>query len=1000
MTDQFSSRFPLPVNPESAESRLKDFIQSCIDRGLTEVEKVLAKKQNSDLLRSILVDSPYLSTLISKNQSFFVKLMEGSPDDCLEDINRELADLLPEKIETEKLKGHLRTAKARVALLTAWGDLSGQWPLPRITGTLSHFAETCLKLSVDHLIAKAVAAGDLELTGGADTPSGNSGYTVLGMGKLGGRELNYSSDIDLIVLFDQDIVRYTGRKSAKDLFVRITRSLVNIMQDRTAEGYVFRTDLRLRPDPGAMPVAMSMAAAETYYQSVGLNWERAAMIKARPVAGDLLAGQEFLDRIRGFVWRKHLDYAALEDIYAIKKLIHKHHKHGDIALAGQDIKLGPGGIREIEFFAQIHQLISGGREPALRVAPTCTALDVLVEEGHLEQEDNQILQTAYVYFRTLEHRLQMINDDQTHSIPERPEDIYRIARFMGFENVDEFDKATLFHLEKVHGLFDDLLKDSRQTPDSTAEQELQFPAGDYHPETMEVIRQNGFTDPQGAYDIIQNWLLGRYRACRTERARNILRGLIVHILEAFSHSDNPDGALRRFDDFLSKLPSGVQLFAFINAHPWLLELLTEIMVSAPSLSEQLARRPLLLDAVLTPDFFTSFPEREELEESLSVLLETARDFQDVLDIMRKWANEQKFQIGVQILRNVIDARTSGKLLTTLAEVVVSRMLREVMKEFAIKHGNISGGTFCILAMGKLGGYELTTTSDLDLVFIYDAGETSGFSDGQKSLSVNHYFARLGQNVINALTALTGEGKLYEVDMRLRPSGNAGPIAVNLSTFNEYQEGKAWTWEHMALTRARPIAGDDVLSEKVRTAIYTILTHKNRDQENLLFEVSKMRNRMRQEFKTDNLWAVKHMRGGLVDIEFICQYLLLAHASTKPGILSTNTLEFLEKVAGEKVITREVADILSSATLLMQKVQLILRLCVGSASKSENKPPALVKILLQRTGTGSLEELEEKIRHAQAGVYGIYEEIIEKPASSMLPPAPVTPLGNPVDQATD
>ena len=997
MTNRFSVPLPLPSDEATSDKKLVDFIQLCLDRGLTDFEKLLARDHNRDLLRAILSNSPYLSTLAARHPDFLADLLSSSPDNCLLALESELEVLDPRAIDTDSLKQILRLGKAKVALLTGWADLSGTWPLPRITGTLSWFAETSVRLAVDHLIFQAISRGDLEAGENAPSPSWNSGYTVLGMGKLGGRELNYSSDIDLIVLFDQDVVRYTGRKSPGDLFIKITRNLVNIMQDRTADGYVFRTDLRLRPDPGAMPVAISMVAAETYYQSVGLNWERAAMIKARPIAGDIEAGQEFLDRIRGFVWRKHLDYAALEDIYAIKKLIHKHHKHGDITLAGQDIKLGPGGIREIEFYAQIHQLISGGREPALRVAPTCDALNVLVEEGRLAPEDNDILQTAYVYFRTLEHRLQMINDDQTHTIPERPEDIYRVACFMGFETVEDFEKATVAHLEKVHKLFDALLKESHQTPQSQTERVLQFPTDeDYHPETLEIISENGFEDPRGAYDIIQNWLMGRYRACRTERARKILSGLSIHILEAFSQADSPDGALRRFDDFLSKLPSGVQLFSFINAHPWLLELISEIMTSAPSLSEQLARRPLLLDAVLTPDFFESFPDREELEESLAEQLATALDFQDVLDIVRKWANEQKFQVGVQILRNVVDVRTSGRYLTRIAEVVVCRMLEEVKKEFALKHGVIEGGSFCILAMGKLGGYELTPVSDLDLVFIYDCSKPGGFSDGKKSLSVNHYYARLSQHIINALTAMTGEGRLYEVDMRLRPSGNAGPIAVNLDTFNQYQEGKAWTWEHMALTRARPIAGERHITDAVERTIHNILTNKKRDQDNLLFEVAKMRNRMRQEFKADSLWAVKHTKGGLVDIEFICQYLLLSHGADKPEILSPNILDFLRQAAEHGVISADVAEALSHATNLMQTVQLLLRLCMGSASKSENKPQALVKILLQRTNTASLEELEEKIRTAQQAVYEIYQEIIETPAKNMIPPAPVTPFGTPVE----
>ncbi len=996
--------FPLPYDPQAAETKLSDYKQICLDRGLTDCAAIFNSEEKISLLKAIFGNSPYLSSLILRMPDFALNLFLTPPEKTLDTIKAEFLDPLPGVTELSVLMKNLRLAKAQVALVTSYADLAGLWPLEKVTETLSTFAEQALSLATAHLVRAAMLKGDLAPPDGIDLDDETRadenlvrecGFTILGMGKLGGRELNYSSDIDLIVLFDQDVIRYTGRKTPNDLFIRMTQSLVRIMQERTADGYVFRTDLRLRPDPGATPVAISMAAAEAYYQSVGLNWERAAMIKARPVAGDLQAGYDFLQRIRGFVWRKHLDFAAIEDIQAIKKLIHKHHKHGDILLAGQDIKLGPGGIREIEFYAQIHQLISGGREPTLRVAPTRPALQALVEAGHLSAEDNEVLQQAYVYFRQLEHRLQMINDDQTHMIPEREADIRRIACFMGFEELNEFEQVTLGHLRQVHTLFVDLLKDSRQSENEAGDNLLSFPPDEYHPDTLQVIENYGFQDVKGCYEMMQNWLLGRYRACRTDRARAILHRLIPNILEAFANSADPDGSLRKFNDFLAKLPSGVQLFSFIKAHPWLLELLAEIMGMAPSLAELLARRPLLLDAVLNADFFDSQPDSHALENSLDEQLGTARDFQDVLDIARKWANEQKFQIGVQILRNTIGVTEAGEALTRIAEVVIARMLEETSKEFARKHGVIKDASFAVLAMGKMGGRELTTTSDLDMVFIYDCADRGAFSDGKKSLSLNHYYARFSQNFINAITAMTAEGTLYEIDMRLRPSGNAGPIAVTLETFEEYQESKAWTWEHMALSRARVIAGSANLKVKIDKAITRILSHKNREQDNLLFEVAKMRNRLREEFGTDNIWAIKHTRGGLVDIEFICQYLLLKHAADKPDILAVHLVDFMDNLSAAGLMAPETAQKLKEITLLQQTVQMLLRLCVGSASRSEDKPRALQQLLLKRTGCGSMKELEENLRQAQDFVFNLYQEMIGKPAAEMVPPDPVTPLGNPV-----
>lgn len=993
----FCAFYPRAFDQKLGESKLADFICTCQEQQITDIAAIINKNNYHDLLSAVFSNSPYLSHLLLRDV-YFTKTMLTQPfDELFVQIINELKEKLPGEKDSAVIMAVLRQAKAQVALIISFADISGQWPLDVITSRLTEFAETAVSLTVSHLLRAEMIKGNLALPAHlVATPidqiratsdmARDTGYVVLAMGKMGGYELNYSSDIDLIVLYDNDIVEYTGRKTAQDMLIKLTRNLVKILQERTADGYVFRTDLRLRPDPGATAIALSMEGAEIYYQSMGLNWERAAMIKARPVAGDMQAGYDFLSRIKAFIWRKHLDYVALEDIYAIKKLIHQHHGHSTIGFAGQDIKLGHGGIREIEFYAQIFQLISGGREPELRVAATCDALNALEKNQKLSVVDNKTLQAAYAYHRRLEHRLQMINDDQTHSMPESPPDLMRITRFMGYQEQADFEKELTRHLHSVHTLFTDLLKESN-LEDEESEPLLLFPSDGYNQNTLDVITGHGYQNAKDIYSIIQTWLLGRYRASRTKRARSLLHSLIPEILLIFGKYAEPDTSLKRFDQFLSHLPSGVQLFSFIKAQPWLLALLSEIIGIAPKLADQLAKRPLLLDAVLNDDFFDSAFTRQQLCEQLESGLTLAKDFQDILDIMRKWANELKFQVDVQILRNNSDAKKSGRNLSLVADVILEVMLRKVAHNFAKKHGKLHGSQFAVFALGKLGGRELTGTSDLDLVFIYDAPKEAFFSDGKKQLSINHYFARFSQQYINALTAMTGEGRLYEIDMRLRPSGNAGPIAVTLESFKDYQTKNAWTWEHLALTRGRLVVGERDLCNKITDVVAQALTQKDRDPEKLLLDTYEMREKLRKEFKARDIWAIKQIPGGLVDIEFICQYLILKHDSEHPAILVTNSLEQISALKAENILPATRAALLYQACEFMQNLQVILRLCFGSTNLfSENisdQSPALIETLCTRFNCKSFAQLTENLIDKQNIVHQIYQDTIEIPAKKII-----------------
>jgi len=983
------NHFPLVLDESIAKKTLDHFYALYNETYPIEIRELIKRNGCKNLLLAIFSNSPYLTKILFKYPAFALNLLEKPVDIIIGDLFVELKRNGASTQDLNTLMCDLRVAKLKVSLAIAYADLANIWSLEKVTETLSDFAQLSLELAVDFLIKEALKGGDLDHKQSKNI-SDNSGYAVIAMGKLGGYELNYSSDIDLIILFDTEIVKYTGRRSVQDFFVKLTQRLVKIISDRTADGYVFRTDLRLRPDPGATPVALSMEGAEIYYQSVGLNWERAAMIKARPVAGDIVAGENFIKRIRSFIWRKHLDYTAIADIHAIKNLIHEHHSHKAIRLEGHDVKLGRGGIREIEFFAQIHQLISGGREPLLRVAPTCLALKALVLSEKIDIEQSDILQKSYVYFRTLEHRLQMINDDQTHAIPRTKEALLRITRFMGYLDISQFENEFIDHLNCVHHIFNNLLQDTNQTRKNDTN--LFFPMDTYHPHTLKAIKFAGFKNEKNIYKLIQNWQLGRYRACRTDRARSILKQLVPDILKAFGQHEDPDAGIVKFDDFLSRLPSGVQLFSFIKAHPWLLDLLALITGVAPHLSNQLSRNPVLLDSVLSAELFRKNSTLEQLKSNLNEQILAAIDFQDMLDVSRRWSNEGKFHVGLQILKGNIDVNESTKTLSYLAEASLSSMLNFVSKEFEKKHGVIRDSSLCILAMGKLGGYELTTTSDVDMILIYDATNMSAQSNGIKPLSVNHYYARLSQNFINGITALTGEGKLYEVDMRLRPSGTAGPLAVSIESFIKYQSAEAWTWEHMALTRGRVISGSAILEKKIKDCIFKILSQKDRDQNNLLCEVSKMRQRLIGSFSTNNIWAMKHIRGGIIDVEFICQYLLLKHGSDHPEILKTNTLEQISSLSKAGIIDQNITDKLYKATHILQSIQALLRLCLDNDNTEQEKPNALLLNLAKRFDSKP-EKIEELILNNQKFIYNLYHKIIEVPVQKMEPKKPVAPLNS-------
>ena len=928
------------------------------------------------LLAAIFGNSSFLTHCLLRDLAFTQRLANATPAQLRDELLAELSARKDGFDGRDHLMTWLRAARIRFALLTAVADIAGFWSLDEVTGALTAFAETVLNLVADYLLKEAGAAGHLALAD-ADHPSVASGFTILGMGKLGAYELNYSSDIDLIILYDQEVINYTGTSSPQDLFVRVTQSLVHVLQERTREGYVFRTDLRLRPDPGATPLAVSMAAAENYYESVGQNWERAAMIKARAVAGDLAAGRAFLKRIEPFTWRKNLDYAAIADIHSIKRQIHAHRGHDEIAVAGHDIKVGRGGIREIEFFAQTQQLIAGGRDASLRLSATKPTLQALARSGRLSAEVADELTAAYEFLRRLEHRLQMIADEQTHTVPTRPEGLDHIAAFMGCGETATFTDDLLGHLSRVGKHYAALFE---HAPPLGPSGNLVFTGIEADPATLDTLRSIGYREPEMVSARIRSWHHGRYRATRSVRSRELLTALVPRLLDDFGRTANPDGALVKFDEFLSRLPSGVPLFSLFYENPGLLDLVAEIMGSAPRLADYLSHNPFLFDAVLAQGFFDPLPDKVTLSERLDSALATARDFEDVLDITRRWSNEHKFQIGVRVLREAAHSHAAGPSSSAVADVLISTLLPIVEREFARAHGRVAEAGLAVVGLGKLGAGELNAASDLDLIFVYDNPAGVERSDGPKPLPASQYFTRLSQRFINALSALTAEGRLYEVDMRLRPAGAAGPIASQLEAFAEYQRESAWTWEHMALTRARVVAAPAALEAAITGIIREVLTAR-RDPAALLRDVANMRGLIEREHGTTSPWDVKHVHGGLLDLEFLYQYLQLCHAAALPEVLCRATSEGFRRLGQLGILEPGVAERLHLATVLMHNAQGLLRLTMAEQFDETSAPEGL-RVALARAGGGNdLAALRRELRTTQKWVRACYDEFITGSAAA-------------------
>ena len=918
------------------------------------------------MLSCIFEASPFLSDCLIREPGYVRRLWEEGPDACVAASFSALANHSVD--DTDGAYRVLRVERRRVALGAALADIAGLWELEAVTGAISDLADASTSLALRLLLSRLARRNLLALPD-LDNPESGSGLIALALGKLGGRELNYSSDIDLILLFDPEVIPARDRAEIPRHLVRLARSFNAMLSEVTADGYAFRVDLRLRPDPSATPLVMSTEAAEHYYEARGQTWERAAMIKARPMAGDLEAGTAFLRRIEPFVWHRHLDFATIQDLHGMKRRIDEHHRLGGIRALGHNLKIGRGGIREIEFFAQTQQLIWGGRDPRLRVIPTCQVLRALAGQGKIPASTSDAFIECYRYLRRAEHRVQMVDDEQTHSLPEDPAEFAAMARFLGYAGPEEFSNdliARLREVERHYAEFFELPEELTRDGGRTVFEDLQ------DPEAASRIRRLGFQDPDSVIGILEAWRSGRYRVAQSGQSQTELMGLAPLLLNAMSGTPDPDLAIRRFDRLLSRLPMGLQIFALLKANLHIMDTLAELLVFAPALAELLEERPALFDALIEAPDEPSEVGRQELQGELSRYIGGETDPEEIVFRVGRWVDSIRFRTGVQMLYQQTDPLDASRHLSAIADCTLQALLRHIAAAFAERHGNLPGAEMAILSLGKLGSREMSITSDLDLILIYDAPEDV-VSDGERPLPASTYCNRLLRRLLSGLGARPGQRQIYEIDMRLRPSGNAGPLATSLEAFVRYHVESAWTWEKMALTRARVSAGPPGIAHRLEGTIRRILSEE-RDADSLRGDVADMRLRMDKEFHTDNIWSVKHHRGGLVDIEFIAQHLALRHAFQTPSVLCGNTGETLRSLGVAGLIGEEDAARLVEAWEFWTRLQALQRVIKDDASASDI-PVRLQPLFANLAGIADFSGLEGKMAEIAGETAAIYNRLL-------------------------
>jgi glutamate-ammonia-ligase adenylyltransferase len=935
--------WPRPADPAAADRLIESFAAL----GGAEAEFAQTKTGQA-LLAACGGNAPYLADLALAESAALLEAIEDGPDAAFRRIETALRDV-PLTTPRPELARLLRRAKARAALTIALADIGGVWTLQQITAALTALAECAFRAAIRHLLAALHGAGTISL-GFPENPDRKCGFVALALGKLGAFELNYSSDIDLVLLYDPESPVYPD--PAQPLMARLARDLGTLLSQRDEHGYVFRVDLRLRPDPSATPPVVALPTALTYYESQGRTWERAAFSKARPIAGDLALGEAFLAAIRPFIWRRHLDFAAIADIRGMKRQIDA--AQTEDGLPGHDVKLGRGGIREIEFVVQTLSLVWGGQDPALRIPQTLKALPALARAGHLPEAAARELAAAYTVLRKVEHRLQMVADRQTHELPSTEQGLKNFAIFLGDE---KFQKSFPKLLARVHRHFAAFF-DAGDDPAPKLD-----PGRDGKPPEAfaAALHALGFTDIQHIAERLRAWSAGTMPALRSERARELLDSLLPHLLAALGRQQDPDRAFINFDTLISGQRAGVQLLSLFQRNRLLLDRLAAVLGAAPALAEHLTQDAQALEALLVPTARFAAPK-----PVLRRLLKEAGDLEDAIAITRRFVRREDFHLSVATLEGRIDTDEAGRLRSNLAEAALAALLPRVLARHVEKSGKIRGAQFAVVALGKAGSCEMLAGSDLDLMLIYD------FAPAE--VAPTPYFVRLSYAFTGALTARGPEGPIYQVDMRLRPSGNQGPVAVSLAAFRRYHEAQSWTWERMALTRARILAATPKFAPILAAEIVTALS-RPAPPADIREDTAAMLKRVNAEFPAAGPWDVKYREGGMIELAFIAEALQLIHGPADHTLFRPNTATAIRALAQAGKIADEDSLSLQKADFLWRTIQGITRI-TGLRDRDSDPPASLLAPLLRATGAIDLADLRATMAQAGASVRSCFRRYIE------------------------
>ncbi len=868
--------------------------------------------------------SPFLAGLIDRQPELTALLEQGQFDAAL---------LRALSLQGPDTAASLRKQRQGVALITAVADLSGIWDLTKVTRVLSDFADSALNIAIETAIRERYDTAPI-------------GFAIIALGKHGGRELNYSSDIDPIFIYDPNILPRKDNEDPQEAAVRIGRRVIDLLGTRDENGYVFRVDMRLRPTPEVSPIALPVNGAISYYESSALAWEQAAFIRSRAAAGDKVLGQYFLDSIKSFIWRKNLDFGQLANIQRMSAQIRDHYAKGQVFGPGYDLKRGRGGIRECEFFGQAHQLIHGGRKPVLRVADTRGALALLAEEGAINGADADGLIAAYETLRQWEHRLQMVDDRQTHSLPETQNVLDQVARLGGLADGSALLAALLPVVEQVAAIYDSLAQQGAGDTPKLAEGNLPL---------EDQLSDMGFADASDPTRRIERWRSGRIRAIRTPSAVTAFEEVLPAIMQALAMAPDPPRALARFDNVIERLPSAVNFFHLLAARPALLQLLADIFSYAPVLADALAVKVDLLDRLIDATALELPGDTDALQ---GVLGEKCANlpYELQLDAVRDFVGEQRFALGVQLIEGQQDPLAIARSYAHLAEAALAVLSQATITEFEAVHGQVPGGEILILALGRLGGGALTHASDLDLVYLF-TGSFDVESNGTRPLGASQYFNRLGQRITAAMSVATASGALYEVDTRLRPSGNQGPLAVSLDSFARYQRAEAWSWEHMALCRARPVYGSIAGRDALQRILDQALTAP-RDGAKLRIDAISMRRDMARHKPPRGALDVKLLPGGLVDLEFTLHYLQLTTGKgLYPGL----------EAAIQALITQGIlpVDVLDAYHLLGRLLVILRLVCPDCVEPSKAAEQLISRSLGQESWQATLHAIERALGVIQA-----------------------------------